>query len=134
MTFFGDNLNIINVSGIVVVFLGVFLYKATLLLSSSSEHKEDSMGDIENNSQFSRISSSENGEFAYEDEMSTRRAKARNSDPDLALRFKIEDEDSDDDEGDGVMGGINESSSLRERINGSPFEVITSEEENLGVI
>ena len=35
VTIFGDDLNVINISGIVVVFMGVFLYKAMLLLNNA---------------------------------------------------------------------------------------------------
>ena len=92
VTLFGDNLNAVNVSGIVVVFLGVFLYKATLHLS----HVEKDVSE-ESNSNFTRIDSDD----VYEDEPpsnSLLKGRTRkHSDPDLALKFTIEDDDVDED-------------------------------------
>lgn len=127
VTAFGDNLNIINVSGIVVVFLGVVLYKVSLHLSKPEKENLD----IENNSHFSRISSSDfSDEFVYEDECSgSQRQKRSRSDPDIALTFKIDDDDIDED----VL--INtDGSPLRERVNGSPLELDQREEESPAMI
>lgn len=109
VTFFGDDLNIINVSGIVVVFFGVFLYKVTLHLSKAE--KEVDAG--ETDSVFSRVSSLD----AYDDEM-PRRHKHKNSNPDLALIYTIDDDDDDDEEEEDVMDRGNLASPLR-RTNGS---------------
>lgn len=109
VAFFGDDLNIINVSGIVVVFFGVFLYKVTLHLSKAE--KEVDAG--ETDSVFSRVSSLD----AYDDEM-PRRHKHKNSNPDLALSYTIDDEDDDDEEEEDVMDRGNLASPLR-RTNGS---------------
>jgi len=126
VTMFGDDLNIVNVSGIVVVFLGVFLYKITTHLSNLE--KENLSSDTENNPHFARISSSDLGEiFSYEEELRRKRSR---SDPDIALRFKIEDEDIDDD----VLMSIDGSSPLRGRTNGLPLEVDEREEVNPGLI
>ena len=92
VTIFGDELNVINVSGILVVFLGVMLYKITLHISHSPEKEIVAEGD--DNGRFSRISSGD----VYEDEPSSfRRSKiSKQSDPDLALKYSIDDDDSDD--------------------------------------
>ena len=111
---FGDNLNVVNVSGIVVVFLGVFFYKVTLHLGKM---EKENLSSDENNTLFSRISSLD----GYENEPSMPR-RHKNSDPDIALTFKI-DEDIDED----VL--LENGSSLRGRSNG-PFEVDEREEEN----
>ena len=119
VTLFGDNLNIINVSGIIVVFLGVFLYKVTHYISAE---KESTIIDEKDMSRFSRISQVDGGDiFVYEDENdSSRRAKrlhrGKLSDPDLALSFRIDDEDLSDED---VVKNIDGSSPLRGRINGS---------------
>jgi hypothetical protein len=119
VTLFGDNLNIINVSGIVVVFLGVFLYKVTHYMSAE---KESNINDEKDLSYFSSISQVDGSDiFVYEDDdNSPRRAKrlqrVKLSDPDLALSFRIDDEDFSDEE---VVKNIDGSSPLRGRINGS---------------
>lgn len=89
VTIFGDELNVINVSGIIVVFLGVLLYKITLFSADKEVVAED-----DDNGRFSRINSGD----VYEDEPSSlRRSKIlKNSDPDLALKYSIDDDDSDD--------------------------------------
>ncbi len=93
VTLFGDTLNVINISGIVVVFLGVFLYKATLHLNNAEKDVSD-----ENNPDFARI----NSDDVYEDEPPTSKSllhskkATKNSDPDLTLKFTIEDEDIDE--------------------------------------
>ena len=124
-------MNIINVSGIVVVFLGVFLYKVSLHLSRSE--KESDTSDAEKNTHFSRISSSDVSDivgdvFIYEENPSSRRGKrtTKNSDPDLALRFSIDDE-MDEDE---LMSSLEGASPLRRTntpngspINGAPLEL-----------
>lgn len=120
VTLFGDNLNVINLSGIVVVFLGVVFYKVTLHLSKSE--KEKLPEESENQTQFSRISSLD----AYQDEpprQSKRRQK--NSDPDIALTFTIDDGDIDEE----VLMGMNGSSPLRGHVNGSPFELDKDQED-----
>ena len=125
VTLFGDNLNIINVSGIIVVFLGVFLYKVTHYISAE---KESNIIDEKDLSHFSSISQVDGSDiFVYEDDNdSPRRAKrlhrGKLSDPDLALSFGIDDEDFSDEE---VIKNIDGSSPLhgslplRGRINGS---------------
>lgn len=129
VTAFGDNLNVINVSGIVVVFLGVFLYKITLHLSNLE--KENMPSDTEDNTHFSRISSGD--VFEYEDNRLARFGKlsrGKNSDPDISLSFKIDDEDSDEE----VLMNTRGPSPLRERTNGSALELDKQEEENPGLI
>ena len=119
VTIFGDNLNVVNVSGIVVVFLGVFFYKVTLHLGKmEKENLSNDENNTLNNTLFSRISSLD----GYENEPSMPR-RHKNSDPDIALTFKIDDEDIDED----VL--LENGSSLRGRSNG-PFEVDEREEEN----
>ena len=125
VTLFGDNLNIINVSGIIVVFLGVFLYKVTHYISAE---KESNIIDEKDLTHFSSISQVDGSDiFVYEDDNdSPRRAKrlhrGKLSDPDLALSFGIDDEDFSDEE---VIKNIDGSSPLhgslplRGRINGS---------------
>ena len=112
-------------SGIIVVFLGVFLYKVTLHLSSI-EKENITLHDADNNSaHFARISSSDSDIF---DE---RRDKRSRSDPDLALSFQIEDEEIDDE----VIANINGTSPLRERsVSGLPLEVDECEEESPGLV
>mmetsp|Transcript_37386 Transcript_37386/g.67228 ORF Transcript_37386/g.67228 Transcript_37386/m.67228 type:complete len:415 (-) Transcript_37386:81-1325(-) len=128
VTLFGDELNIINISGIAVVFLGVFLYKVTLLISKMG--KENLSSDIENNTHFSRI----NGSDVYEDEPLPHRAKRsrgkKNSDPDIALTFMIEDEDIDEE----ILMNNDGASPLRGRMSGSSLELGRQEQENSGVI
>jgi len=93
VTLFGDSLNVVNISGIVVVFLGVFLYKATLHLNNAEKDFSD-----ESNPNFARIKSDD----VYEDEPPTskslinRKRVTKNSDPDLILKFRIDDEDIDE--------------------------------------
>eukprot|EP00571_Detonula_confervacea_P007491 CAMPEP_0172316452 /NCGR_PEP_ID=MMETSP1058-20130122/28265_1 /TAXON_ID=83371 /ORGANISM="Detonula confervacea, Strain CCMP 353" /LENGTH=403 /DNA_ID=CAMNT_0013030761 /DNA_START=188 /DNA_END=1399 /DNA_ORIENTATION=- len=130
VTFFGDNLNLVNVSGIVVVFLGVFLYKVTYHLSNLE--KANLSSDTENNTHFSRLSSND---IFIEENASARLGKrshvGKNSDPDITLTFKIDDEDIDEE----VLMNINGSSPLRERsIHGPPLELGEREEGNPGVI
>ncbi|KAL7535452.1 hypothetical protein ACHAXR_006492 [Thalassiosira sp. AJA248-18] len=128
VTAFGDDLNLVNVSGIVVVFFGVFLYKVTLHLSKAEEKDQIQSSDLENNTQFSRISSLD----VYEDETIPHNVKRvhKDSDPDIVLTFKIDDEDIDD---DGILMDMDGPSPLRGRTNGSPFEY-EEEEDNPGVI
>jgi hypothetical protein len=129
VTLFGDNLNIINVSGIVVVFLGVFLYKVTHYLSAQ---KESSATDENDKSYFSRISQADGSDiFVYEDELPRRTkrqlSRGKLSDPDLTLSFRIDDEDDEEDDDSEHETGVKSmdgSSPLREpplrgRINGS---------------
>ena len=108
-------------SGIVVVFLGVLLYKVTHYLSAE---KESFISDENDKSYFSTISQVDGSDvFVYEDDnKAPRHAKrlqrGKLSDPDLALTliFDEEDEDFDDEE---VVKNIDGSSLLRGRINGS---------------
>ena len=92
VTIFGDDLNVINISGIIVVFMGVFLYKVTLHF-----HHTEKDAVIESNPDFSRI----NSDDIYEDEPPTlntlldSKKRRKNSDPDLALNFTIDDIDED---------------------------------------
>lgn len=92
VTIFGDELNVINVSGILVVFLGVLLYKITHHMANSAD--KEIVAEDGDNGRFSRLSSGD----LYEDEPSSlRRSKiSKNSDPDLALKYSIDDDDSDD--------------------------------------
>lgn len=131
VTAFGDDLNVVNISGIIVVFLGVFLYKVTLHLSTVEKENSltTSASDIEDSGHFSRISSSDMN-FAYEEEVSPRRGKRqKNSDPDLALMYKIEDDDIDDED---ILMNIDDGTSpLRER---NPLEVDEDDTANPGII
>lgn len=124
VTLFGDELNAVNLSGICVVFLGVFLYKATLLINQMDV--ETPSADIENDAEFSRVRM----EDAYDNEgiSSERRSKRlhghKNSDPDLALRFRIDDDDEEEEEDEVVVNGSGKSAlSLRGRGNGSSLEL-----------
>lgn len=122
VTLFGDDLNLINITGIVVVFLGVFLYKATLHLNR--EEKGASEESI-SHPNFTRIHSDD----LYEDEPPSTSLyggkRKKNSDPDLALKFRIEDEDIDED----MLRDMN--TDLMRRNNGaSTFELDGREEEN----
>jgi len=127
VTLFGDELNVINISGLIVVFLGVFLYKVTLHISKME--KETSSGNIQKDTQFSRIASD-----VYEDEPVPHRPKrsraGKNSDPDIALTFTIEDEDIDEE----VLAHIEGSAPLRGGMNGSPFELENDADESPRVI
>ena len=132
VTAFGDDLNVVNISGIIVVFLGVFLYKVTLHLSTMEKENSvtTSASDIEDSGHFSRISSGDMN-FAHEEEVSPRRGKRqKNSDPDLALLYKIDDDDDDDDE-DILMNIDDGTSPLRER---NPLEVDEEDTANPGII
>jgi hypothetical protein len=93
---FDDSLNVINVSGIVVVFLGVLLYKVTLHLSKSES--DESWPNEDDNKYFSRVSLSDvsNDDFNYEEDVAARRGKRSRSDPDIALMLIAEDLDLDD--------------------------------------
>lgn len=119
VTMFDDNLNVINVSGIVVVFLGVLLYKVTLHLSKP-ENTERWVNE-EDNKYFSRVSLSDIGsdEFNYEEDASARRGKRSRSDPDIALMLNAEDLDPDDEVSTSHLDGI---SPRRGRLNGAPKE------------
>eukprot|EP00986_Skeletonema_menzelii_P007136 scaffold2763_cov155-Skeletonema_menzelii.AAC.7 len=123
VTIFGDALNVINISGIVVVFLGVFLYKATLHLNNS---EKDPGTESESNRHFTRI----NSDDVYEDEPPTlnslfSKKSKKNSDPDLALKFTIDDLDED--------GNVHDD--LMRRNNGaSAFELDGRDEEKLQII
>lgn len=126
VTLFGDNLNLINLSGIAVVFLGVVLYKFTLYFSRLE--KENMSSDAQDKTHFSRISSLDD----YEDEpIRAKRSRHKNSDPDLALSFKIDDEDIDED----ILMEMNGNglSPLR-RTNGTAFEVDEEEEDILRIV
>eukprot|EP00985_Skeletonema_marinoi_P014783 scaffold7526_cov66-Skeletonema_marinoi.AAC.2 len=127
VTIFGDDLNVINISGIVVVFMGVFLYKAMLLLNNA---EKDISNESESNPDFSRI----NSDDVYEDEPPTSNSlfnsknREKNSDPDLALKFTINDIDEDDN-----IHDMN--SDLMRRNNGaSAFELDGRDEERLQII
>ena len=130
MTAFGDDLNIVNVSGIIVVFCGVFLYKVTLHLSNSEKENTLTNDTLGNGDGFLRISSGDMSDvFSPEGNVSPRRDyKKRNSDPDICLSFRIDD--IDDDVEDEALS-INGTSPLRERGN---FEVDNREEESTGII
>mmetsp|Transcript_27266 Transcript_27266/g.57369 ORF Transcript_27266/g.57369 Transcript_27266/m.57369 type:complete len:452 (-) Transcript_27266:90-1445(-) len=97
VTVFGDELNLINVSGICVVFSGVFLYKATLIISQR-EREIQSSGQIESDANFARIRTDDM--YDNEGESPKRHSKRmrghKNSDPDLALNLKIDDVDDDE--------------------------------------
>jgi hypothetical protein len=123
VTLFGDNLNIINLSGIIVVFLGVFLYKVTHYLSAEKESRSNDEND---KSYFSSISQVDGSDiFVYEEEVPRRvrrLSRSKLSDPDLTLSFRIDDEVDDEDEefeDDEVVKNIDGSSPLRGRVNGS---------------
>ena len=123
VTLFGDQLNVINISGIVVVFLGVFLYKATLHLNNS---EKDPSIESENNRNFTRI----NSDDVYEDEPPTlnslfSKKSKKNSDPDLALKFTIDDFDEDEEVHDDLM---------RRNNGASAFELDGRDEEKLQII
>jgi len=80
VTAFGDNLNIINTSGIVVVFSGMFLYKFTLHVSKTEQQNMDE-GEIEATANFSRV-----GEIdIYEDEELPKRIKRGTKDADTGV-------------------------------------------------
>lgn len=126
VTIFGDNLNVINISGIAVVFMGVFLYKATLHLNNVEKDVSD-----ESNPDFVRV----NSDDIYEDEppisnsLFNSRKTTKNSDPDLALKFTIEDDGIDED----ALHDMN--SDLMRRNNGtSAFELDVRDEEKLQII
>eukprot|EP00584_Thalassiosira_punctigera_P010804 CAMPEP_0172546064 /NCGR_PEP_ID=MMETSP1067-20121228/15887_1 /TAXON_ID=265564 ORGANISM="Thalassiosira punctigera, Strain Tpunct2005C2" /NCGR_SAMPLE_ID=MMETSP1067 /ASSEMBLY_ACC=CAM_ASM_000444 /LENGTH=291 /DNA_ID=CAMNT_0013332935 /DNA_START=729 /DNA_END=1604 /DNA_ORIENTATION=+ len=91
VTLFGDNLNAVNVSGIVVVFLGIFLYKVTLHISKKKTQKKNLVNKPGTDAHFSRI----NGNDAYDDE------PKKNSESDLALNFDMDDIDDDETDIDG---------------------------------
>ncbi len=97
MTVFGDELNLINVSGICVVFSGVFLYKATLIINQR-EREIQTSGEIESDANFARIRTDDM--YENEGDSPKRRSKRmrghKNSDPDLALKLKIDDVDDDE--------------------------------------
>jgi len=126
VTIFGDQLNVINISGIIVVFMGVFLYKATLHLNNA---EKDISNENESNPDFTRINSND----VYEDEPPTSNSllskkSKKSSDPDLALKYTIDDSDEDDD-----MHEMN--SDLMRRSNGaSAFELDGRDEEKLQII
>jgi len=128
VTAFGDDLNIVNVSGIIVVFCGVFLYKVTLHLSNSEKENTLTNDTQGNGDGFLRISSGDMSDvFSPEGNVSPRRDyKKRNSDPDIALSFRIDDIDDDVE-----ALSINGTSPLRERGN---FEVDNKDEESTGII
>ena len=96
VTLFGDNLNLINVSGIIVVFLGVVLYKVTHYLSAENERRRTI--DESNKAKFSSISQVDGSEvFAYEDETSPR-VKRKDSYSDMLLSYRLDDDGFDDDD------------------------------------
>lgn len=127
VTLFGDNLNIINVSGIIVVFLGVFLYKVTHYLAGVEKERIDE----KDKAHFSRVSQVDGSEvFVYEDDK-TLRGKRKDSDPDMVLSYKLDDEDFDEEEESNSDGSspLRDPSPLRGRINGSCLESDTRENE-----
>lgn len=92
MTLFGDELNAVNISGIIVIFMGVFLYKVTLHINH--QRRDGASAEIDSgDAEFSQVLSDE-----YENEVSPQNLKRlqKNSDPDLALRFSIDDEMDED--------------------------------------
>jgi len=128
VTVFGDNLNTINISGIVVVFSGIFLYKVTLHISKTEQHNMDE-SEIESTANFSRVGESD----IYEDEELPKRIKRsmKNSDPDIALSYDF-DIDDDDEEELMARDGL---TPLRERSNMAlSSEHDEDEEESLQVI
>lgn len=93
VTVFGDQLNAVNISGIIVIFMGVFLYKITLHLNHMQ--RETAPGELESDAEFSQV----HGEDDYDNEPSPRKELKRlqkTSDPDLTLCFRIDDEMEDE--------------------------------------
>jgi len=86
---FGDQLNAINISGIIVIFMGVLLYKVSLHLN---HQRETLSADIEIDAEFSQV----HGDDDYENESSPPKNFKRlqkNSDPDLSSMITMyEDE------------------------------------------
>lgn len=126
---FDDNLNVINVSGIVVVFLGVLLYKVTLHISKSDN--SESWINEDDNKYFSRVSLSDvsNDDFNYEEDVAIRRGKRSRSDPDIALMLIADDIDLDDDVStNNSADGI---SPRRGRMNGVPKEQVKLEKKGV---
>ena len=107
VVFFKDQINSINASGIVVVFMGVFLYKASLHFSKT---------EAEANTLFSRVT----GNDLYEEEIIPHSHDERqdNLDPNNAMSFTIDDEDND--EGIGMTTDV--PSTLHGQDTGSTFE------------
>lgn len=96
MTVFGDQLNAVNISGIIVIFMGAFLYKVTLHLN----HQRENVSADESDAEFSQV----HGEDDYDNEPASPRSmkrlqKNRNktSDPDLTLGFSVDDDLEDED-------------------------------------
>jgi len=89
VVFFKDQLNSINTSGIIVVFMGVLLYKVTRHIAKTEIEAETFFSDIDTPSDIN------------EEQVLPQRAKQvrgkKNSHPDNALTFTIDDEDIDDD-------------------------------------
>lgn len=119
---FGDELNAINISGICVVFMGVALYKITLVFTANEkETPVDNASEMDNG--FAPVHAEQI--FAAEPDPYGRamgralngKSSEKNSDPDLALmsaaRFQIDD---DDDFEESSLSG----SSFREEENGLP--------------
>lgn len=122
VTFFGDNLNVINVSGIIVVFLGIFLYKVTLHISKTQQ-QGDTDGDVETTAHVAPIKYRD----LYEDEPLNGNGRDKHSVP-VSANFAIEDDDIDDGL---IMAG---SSSLLGGGNNIAFGYEDEEDENLGEI
>lgn len=121
VTFFGDKLNVINVSGIVVVFLGIFLYKVTLHISKTQQ-QGDVDGEIETTA---HVAPTKYRDF-YEDEPLDGNGRDKNSRPD-STDYTIEDDGIDDDliqDGSSLLGGENDMA----------FGYEDEEEENIGEI
>jgi hypothetical protein len=91
VTVFGDQLNAVNISGIIVIFMGVFLYKVTLHINHNQ--REALSTDVESDAEFSQVNADD-----YENEPPSPKNLKRlqkNSDPDLTLRFRIDLEDEE---------------------------------------
>lgn len=110
ITVFGDQLNAVNISGIIVIFMGVFLYKVTLHLNHMKSENSSADSQIVG-AEFTHV----HGDDDYDNEPPSPnrmlKRQQKSSDPDLVLKFIIADDDSEED----IVRDTEESPRLRGR-------------------
>ena len=97
ITVFGDQLNAVNISGIIVIFMGVFLYKVTLHLNHMKS--ENLTADSQTGAEFTHVHEDDD-DYDNEPVSPSRvlKCQLKSSDPDLALKFIIADDESEEED------------------------------------
>ena len=90
-------MNAVNISGIIVIFLGVFLYKVTLHLNH--KNRDAATGGIESSdAEFAQVQGDDDYDNEPASPVRSLKRLQKTSDPDLTLRFRIDDEMDEEEE------------------------------------